>query len=76
MKLRVKQLPPDGWCRPRLKNVDTGAIYADVSLGYERYQPVKFNIPGDWHTTSPEGEPSFRLRPDVEFEIVKEESGQ
>jgi hypothetical protein len=71
MELRVKQLPPDYWCRPRLKNLDTGRIYADISLGDEKWQPRKYNIPGDWHTTTRDGEPDCPLREDITFILEK-----
>ena len=69
--LNVKQLPDDFWSRPRLENAKTGCIYADVSCGDARYQPRKYNIPGDWHTTTQDGEPEYPLKADIHFEIVK-----
>jgi len=71
MDLLVKRLEDDFWSRPRLKNIDNGRIYADVSCGDERYQPRKYNISGDWHSTSKDGEPDCPLREDITFYLQK-----
>lgn len=71
IELKVKRIANDFWSRPRLKNTVTGRIYADVSCGDERYQPVKYNIPGAWHSTTQEGEPDCPLKLDVHFNEEK-----
>jgi hypothetical protein len=71
IELNVKRISPDWWSRPRLENIKTGRIYVDVSCGDERYQPVKYNIPGDWHTITEEEEPLGRLKPDINFILVE-----
>lgn len=73
--LLVKAISPDGWGRPRLENLENGRVYADITLGHfeqsrKRFpdcHPIAWNIAGDWHTTSGEGEPDCRLRPDITF---------
>jgi len=67
--VHVKRLPEDYWSRPRLQNIDSGKIYADISCGDSRYQPREYNIPGDWHSVTREGEPDCPLKPDIEFII-------
>ena len=51
IELKVKRIPEDEWCRSRLKNVLTERVYADVSLGNKRHQPVsevaKLDFPED-----------------------------
>ena len=71
IELKVKKLPADFWSRPCLQNIQTGRIYVDVSCGDERYQPTKYNIPGDWHTVTEEDEPDRSLRPDINFILVE-----
>lgn len=71
IELKVKRIPDDDWCRPRLKNVLTGRIYADVSIGDKRYQPVKYNIMGAWHSVTQDGEPDCPLKPDINFILVE-----
>jgi hypothetical protein len=61
MLLRVKKLEPDDFNRPRMKNVDTGSVYVDVSIGKN-----------EWCASSRDGEPSFLLRDDVVFEIIED----
>lgn len=68
--LKVKQLPPDLYGRPRLKNVENRRIYADVSCGDTNYQSQKYNIPGDWYITSKDGEPYCPLKADINFILI------
>lgn len=56
--IRVKRIEPDEFARPRVQNIETGAIYADVSLG-----------DGDWHITTLDGEPAYRLN--AELDIIE-----
>jgi len=67
INLRVKALNPDDFGRPRLKNIDTGSIYADVSCGDKKYQFRKYNIAGGWHSTAKDGEPDCPLKSDINF---------
>lgn len=65
--IQVKKLPPDDWDRPRLRNIKTGAIYADVNLGNPRFGPP------DWCTTTKSsGEPIASIRKDIVFQIIGE----
>lgn len=66
MKIQVKRISPDDWDRPRYKNINTGAIYADITLGDRRYGPPS------WHTTTSDGEPIAPIREDVVFEVIGE----
>lgn len=70
VELRVKRIVDDEWSRPRLKNVVTGRMYSDVSCGDERYQTIKYNIAGAWHSVTEDGEPDCPLRSDVNFVLV------
>jgi hypothetical protein len=66
---------------PAMRNVVTGAVYVDITLGDPRYQKVvaggnnhwsqyvAFNIPGAWTTWNGE-EPDCPLRHDIEFEFI------
>ena len=69
MELRVKQIADDDFSRPRLKNIDTGRIYVDVSLGK---MEGKYNIHGDWHTASKDGEPDTPLKEDIAFILYQD----
>jgi hypothetical protein len=71
VEIKVKEISPDEWCRPRLKNIETGRIYADISLGDKKWQPIEYNIPGAWHSTTAEGEPDCPLRKDIQFTLIK-----
>lgn len=69
--LLVREVPPDRWGRGRLQNIENGRVYTDVSCGDVRHQPaVPFNLHGDWHTTTREGEPECRLREGVWLHLV------
>jgi len=61
--IKVKQLEPDGFDRPRVKDINTGMIFAEVTLGDPRFTP-------DWCTTTKDGEPIASIRDDIRFEIV------
>lgn len=65
--LLVREVPADQWSRPRLQNVENGRLYADVSCHGE---PRGFNLPGDWHTTTRDGEPDCPLREGVRLHLV------
>lgn len=78
--LKVKNISDDGFGRPRLQNIETKKIYADISCGdannAEKYIKVagdwnKLNIDGDWHTTSKDGEPDCPLKESVIFKLIK-----
>lgn len=80
MTFKVKRISDDSyWSYPRLKNIETGKIYADVSLGESEcypYFPNGFgqcpsNIPGAWHTVTQDGEPDCPLNPNVIFELIE-----
>jgi hypothetical protein len=63
----VKRISDDGWNRPRLRNVVTGAIYANIDL-------VNNLDSNAWHTVSEDGEPDSPLKPSirlVEFKDTK-----
>jgi hypothetical protein len=76
IELKVKRMPPDDWGRPRLKNVESGRIYVDISIGRIEHQPVKYNVPGAWHTVSgPNDEPDCPLKKDVFFILEVENAG-
>jgi hypothetical protein len=51
--------------------VESGRIYADVSLGDAKHQPRTYNIPGAWHSVTRDGEPDCPLREDVHFILVE-----
>lgn len=72
MIIRVKRIDDDEWNRPRLKNLDTGAIYADVSCGDAEDYPYagKRWLGGVWYSTTAEGEPDCPIRDDVVFALV------
>ena len=67
-EVEVQTLPPDRWSRPRLQNIESHRIYADVSLG--RSQSVTNGILGDWHTTTKDGEPLAPLSPAVMLKLI------
>lgn len=77
---RVKRLPPDAWERPRLQDVDTGEIYADIALGaehvikqFDNEAGWSFNVPGNWHlTVKGTGEPIARLCEATVFEVIED----
>lgn len=60
-EVKVKKISDDGWSRPRLKNIETGAVYADTNLG---------DYPPSWHTTTRDGEPIAPIREGIKFVIV------
>jgi len=80
MIIKVKRIEPDHDTRPRLQNIETKAIYADISLGDAEKRPEfykelvghweKLNIPGDWCSTSKDGEPSYPLKQEVVFRLI------
>ena len=78
-RISVFKIENDYQGRPRLQNIETKHIYADISFGEAGYNPLRYekfvgdwnklNIPGDWHTTSSDGEPSAPIRKGVFFKI-------
>lgn len=65
--LKVKKVEPYGDNRyPCLQNAETGEFYVDVSLGREDHQPIKYSIPGAWHSLYG-GEPYVSLKENIEF---------
>jgi hypothetical protein len=64
MKIQVKKLQPDDFDRPRLKDIKTGMVFADINLGDPRFGPP------DWCTTTRDGEPIASIRKDVVFEVI------
>ena len=65
---------------PALQNVNTGAVYVDITLGIDRHliadangenrsgEFVGYNIPGAWNTFNQE--PECPLRRDIAFELT------
>jgi len=82
--LNVKRIPNRGVHGeyPALKNIDSGRVYVDITLGLPRFleadkngenrhgQFVAFNIPGAWCTF--EHEPVCPLRRNVTFNLLPE----
>lgn len=62
--IKVKNMAPDEWNRPRLRNIATKAVYADINLGDPKYGPPA------WHTTTEEGEPISPLKSNIVFELT------
>ncbi|TXH13690.1 MAG: hypothetical protein E6R03_10885 [Hyphomicrobiaceae bacterium] len=88
MQLIVKRIKNRGTHGeyPALKNIQTGKIYVDITLGEQRFLEadangenrhgdfVAYNIPGAWHSFI--GEPECPLRRDIEFVLVVDQSNE
>lgn len=61
--IEVKRLELDDFSRPRLQNIKTKMIYANIDLSDDLLSP-------NWHTTSKDGEPEYPLRADKEFKLI------